>query len=503
MALAAKLQLRQAQSLVMTPQLMQSIKLLQLTHADLQAFIDQEIERNPLLERQDGEAPGEAGEADIAERGEATASEDWFESDAPPSSQAIAETMDSSLENVFPDDHGHTEPLTPELASSWKSGSTGSGAISEDLDIVELAAAALTLRDHVGQQIALSGLDPVANSIAWDMADSIDDAGYLRADIGETAERLGVDEAEVEAVLAVCQGFEPPGLFARDLAECLALQLKARDRFDPAMAALIENLELLARRDFVALRQICGVGQEDLTDMVTEIRALDPRPGFAFSRAGTPEAIIADVHVRQASDGSWAIELNSAALPRVLVDQTYFARVTAGANKEDKLFLTDCLQSANWLVRSLDQRAKTILKVASEIVRQQDGFLTHGVRHLRPMNLKTVAEAIGMHESTVSRVTSHKYMATPRGLFELRYFFTAAIQSAEGGEAHSSESVRDRIRELIDNEGGDVLSDDSIVEVLKRDGVDIARRTVAKYRESMNILSSVQRRREKRAMEAA
>lgn len=500
MALAAKLQLRQAQSLVMTPQLMQSIKLLQLTHVDLQAFIDQEIERNPLLERQDGE---EAGDGEQAERADKLEGDDWFETEAPPSTRVIAETMDASLENVFPDDHGASEPLAPDLAANWKSGGGGMSAqSSDDLDIGEFAAAVPTLRDHVGQQIAMSGLDRVANSIAWDLADSLDDAGYLRADLAETAGRLGIDEKDVMVVLKVCQGFEPAGLFARDLAECLALQLKARDRFDPAMAALVGHLELLARRDFAALRQVCGVGQDDLTDMVSEIRALDPRPGFAFSR-GMTETIVPDVNVRQAADGTWAIELNPAALPRVLVDHIYFARVSAGANREDKAFLTDCLQSANWLVRSLDQRARTILKVAAEIVRQQDGFLTYGIRHLRPMNLKTVAEAIGMHESTVSRVTAHKYMATPRGLFELRYFFTAAIQSAGGGEAHSSESVRDRIRELIENEGADVLSDDTIVEVLRRDGVDIARRTVAKYREGMNILSSVQRRREKRAMESA
>ncbi len=502
MALSARLQLRQSQSLVMTPQLMQSIKLLQLTHVDLLAFIDQEVERNPLLERQDGDDSGPEPDA-AAAREDNSSREDWFEADAPPSSQTIADTMDTSLENVFPDDHGHSEQLSPELTTNWKTGASSGGLSGADeLDIGELAAAQPTLRDHVGAQIALAGFNPVENSIAWDLADSLDDAGYLRAEAGETAARLGVTESEVNEVLAVCQDFEPAGLFARDLAECLSLQLRALDRLDPAMAALIDHLELLARRDFVSLRQICGVGQEDLTDMVAEIRALDPRPGFAFSR-GSTEAIVADVIVRPSSDGNWAIELNSNALPRVLVDQVYFNKVSSGANKDDKAFLTDCLQSANWLVRSLDQRARTILKVASEIVRQQDGFLTHGVRHLRPMNLKTVAEAIGMHESTVSRVTTHKFMATPRGLFELRYFFTAAIQSAEGGEAHSSESVRHRIRELIDNEGSDVLSDDTIVDVLKKDGVDIARRTVAKYRESMNILSSVQRRREKRAMEAA
>jgi RNA polymerase sigma-54 factor len=269
------------------------------------------------------------------------------------------------------------------------------------------------------------------------------------------------------------------------------------------MASLVANLDLLARRDFVALRRICGVDEEDLVGMVAEIRALNPRPGMAFS-AGSTDTIIADVLIRPANDGTWLVELNADALPRVLVDQVYFAEVSGHAkNQAEKEFLADCLQSANWLTRSLDQRAKTILKVASEIVRQQDAFLVHGVRHLRPLNLRTVADAIGMHESTVSRVTANKYMLTPRGVFELRYFFTAAIASAEGGDAHSSEAVRDRIKQFIEEERPvDVLSDDAIVDMLRKNGVDIARRTVAKYREGMNIPSSVQRRREKRALAA-
>jgi len=269
------------------------------------------------------------------------------------------------------------------------------------------------------------------------------------------------------------------------------------------MAAMVDNLELLARRDFQSLKRICGVDEEDLVDMMGEIRELDPKPGTAFS-SGTADPIVADVVVKSAADGTWLVELNPDTLPRVLVDQTYYARVSATARSDhDKDFLAECFQNANWLTRSLDQRARTILKVASEIVRQQDGFLDKGVRHLRPLNLRTVAEAIGMHESTVSRVTSNKYMLTPRGVFELRYFFTASIASAEGGEAHSSEAVRDQIRGLIDKEAAaDVLSDDAIVDILKKTGVDIARRTVAKYREGMNIPSSVQRRREKRVLAA-
>lgn len=298
-------------------------------------------------------------------------------------------------------------------------------------------------------------------------------------------------------MLARLQGFEPTGVFARDVAECLRLQLIERDRCDPAMAALLDNLDLLAKRDMAGLRRACEVDDEDLKEMLAELRALTPRPGAAFG--GEPAApITPDAVVRESLGGLWHVELNSDALPRLLVDQRYHARVSGGARSDaDKTFVADCLASANWLVRSLDQRAKTILKVASEIVRQQDGFLAFGVEHLRPLNLKTVAEAIGMHESTVSRVTSNKYLATPRGVFEMKFFFTAAIQASDGGAAHSAESVRHRIRQLIDAEAqpDSVLSDDRIVEILNETGVDIARRTVAKYREAMRIPSSVERRR--------
>jgi RNA polymerase sigma-54 factor len=302
-------------------------------------------------------------------------------------------------------------------------------------------------------------------------------------------------------VLGVIHGFEPTGVGARDLSECLRLQLQERNRFDPAMAALLENLQLLARRDMVGLKRACGVDDEDLREMIAELKALTPRPGAAFG--GEPSQPVApDVFVKEGLGGMWHVELNSDTLPRLLVDQRYHAQVSKAARSDqEKAFVADCMAQANWLVKSLDQRARTILKVSSEIVRQQDAFLAFGVEHLRPLNLKTVAEAIGMHESTVSRVTSNKYVATPRGLFELKFFFTSAIQATEGGEAHSAESVRHKIRQLIEAEAReeDVHSDDRIVEILKEAGVDIARRTVAKYREAMRIPSSVERRRRLKA----
>jgi RNA polymerase sigma-54 factor len=501
MGLTAKLQLRQSQSLVMTPQLMQSIRLLQLTHMELERFVDEEIERNPLLDRADIRDEDFAEPQVVAaSANDAPGDDAWVETEQAWSAEAMSEKLDSSLENIFPDDPGSADRLGPDLTAQWKSAMLGAGGGSGDFDMDDMAAAPVSLRDRVGEQIAFAFPDPGDRVIARELAEHLDDDGYMRADLGEIAERLGAGPAEIAAVLKTCQGFDPVGLFARDLAECLSLQLAQRDRLDPAMLALVGHLDLLARRDFAALKRICGVDEDDILDMLAEIRALDPRPGACFA-SGNSEAVVADVEVRAVTDGSWTVELNPETLPRVLIDHVYFARVSGRTKDQaEKDFLSECLQNANWLTRSLDQRAKTILKVASEIVRQQDGFLAHGVRHLRPLNLRTVADAIGMHESTVSRVTANKYMLTPRGVFELRYFFTASIAAAGGGEAHSSEAVRDRIREMVDGEAsGDVLSDDALVDMLKKSGIDIARRTVAKYREGMNIPSSVQRRREKRA----
>ena len=473
------------QGVNLTPQLLQSIRLLQLTRAELEQFIASEIERNPLLEREEpegfGPAPAEA---------------------APFSSEGMAERLDSSLENIFPDDPGVHDAIGPDLSMQWRS-AAGNGLAAtgpDNWNLEAVAAGAPTLREHARAQMILAIRDPVERLLAEELADHLDDAGYFTGDMDEIADRTGADRVLLDRVLKTCQSFEPAGLFATSLAECLALQLALRDRLDPAMQALLANLSLLARRDFQSLKRICGVDEEDLVDMLAEIRALDPKPGAAFS-SEPADPVVPDVIVRPSPDGGWAVELNPDALPRVLVNETYFATVSRHAGKEDRAFLSECLQNANWVARSLDQRAKTILKVASEIVRQQDAFLIHGVRHLRPLKLKDVADAIEMHESTVSRVAANKYMMTSRGVFELRYFFTTAIAAADGGDAHSAEAVRDRIRSVIEAERpDDVLSDDMLVDVLRKEGVDIARRTVAKYREGMNIPSSVQRRREKRAL---
>jgi RNA polymerase sigma-54 factor len=489
---------------VMTPQLMQAIKLLQLSNLDLAAFVEDELERNPLLERatEDGspvdQDPGGSEPATASASDGEQSSDEWLNGDLR-SRTEIEQTLDTPLDNVFPEEPAETASRAAQDAAPTAYTEWGGGASNdEDYNLEAFVAAEVTLTDHLSEQLAVSLSDPALRMIGRYLIDLVDEAGYLSGDLAAAAERLGTSIAEIESVLAILQTFDPPGICARDLSECLAIQLKEYNRYDPAMAALITRLDLLARRDFAQLKKICGVGDEDLADMIAEVRRLNPKPGLAFGSA-IVHPIVPDVFVRPAPDGAWLVELNSDTLPKVLLNQTYYAKVSGRTRRDtEKSYLAECLQNANWLVRALDQRARTILKVANEIVRQQDAFFARGVQHLRPLNLKTVAEAISMHESTVSRVTANKYMATSRGIFELKYFFTSAIAGAHGGEAHSAEAVRHRIRQLIDAEGvSDILSDDTIVDKLRDAGIDIARRTVAKYREAMRIPSSVQRRREK------
>jgi RNA polymerase sigma-54 factor len=482
----------------MTPQLMQAIKLLQLSNLDLSAYVDNELERNPLLERTaESEAEAERRSADGAAAQQPA--EEWAERPVDVADSAPVSDRDAA-DQAGDDDGPGAQSAQSEAPLGYSEWGSTPAARSDDGDynLEAFVSAERTLSDHLAEQLALAVNDPARRMIGQYLIDFIDEAGYLTGDLASVAEKLGTSLAEVESVLTILQTFDPVGICSRNLTECLSLQLRERDRFDPAMQALIEHIDLLAKRELGALRKICGVNEEDLADMIAEIRQLNPKPGLAFGST-LVQPIVPDVFVRPSTDGSFIVELNSDTLPKVLVNQIYYTQVTKSVkNDKEKSYLADCLQTATWLIRALDQRAKTILKVSEEIVRQQDGFFVHGVQHLRPLNLKTVADAIGMHESTVSRVTANKYMATNRGIFELKYFFTSAIASTSGGDAHSAEAVRHRIKQLIDAESGqDVLSDDTIVEKLKTAGIDIARRTVAKYREAMRIPSSVQRRREK------
>lgn len=498
MAMSPQIQMKQGQSLAMTPQLQQAIKLLQLSNIELATFVEEQLESNPLLERGTGtenrraedDAPAQTeSESGLAELNMETP--DGAAADAMDAPEA-ALNADASVADLVPD--------APSVGGEidWsKAGSGGSFNGSGDYDAAANTAQEITLVEHLNAQLAMAIHDERDRLIGTYLIDQVDENGYLRANMEELADRLGVTTARISSVLTVLQTFEPTGVLARSLSECLGLQLKERGELDGSMQALLENLPLLANHDLPKLAKICGLSLEDLGDYASRLRALAPKPGLAFG-SDAAAAVEPDVFVRDRPDGSWSVELNTETLPRVLVNSRYYAEVCGGTKDESvKTYMSECQQNASWLVKSLDQRARTILKVSSEIIKQQDGFFAFGVDHLRPLNLKAVADAIEMHESTVSRVTSNKYMSTPRGVFELKYFFTAAIASMDGGDAHSAEAVRHKIKILISEEKDpkSVLSDDKIVSLLQAQGIDIARRTVAKYREALGIPSSVQRRR--------
>ena len=507
MALTQRLDLRQSQSLVMTPQLQQAIKLLQLSNAELFDYVEGEIERNPLLEIDDSDnAVAPAEDAAAADRPAAEPRSELVGTDKLADSETLrgdADTpLDTDYDNVWTSDGAKEAGDPPAVESGhladWGRGNRRGFDGPAEFDLEQVLSNEVTLRDHLLSQVNTELADPTDRLVGAYLVDLVDASGYLTASTGPVAEQLGCGEERVRRVLENLRRFDPPGIFASDLSECLALQLADKNRLDPAMQALLDNLPLLAKRDFAALYRICGVDRDDLSEMVAEIRVLNPKPAQAFSHE-VAQTVIPDVLMRQQPGGGWLVELNADTLPKVLVNQRYFAEVNATVSKKsEKDYLSECFASANWLVKSLHQRATTILKVATEIVRQQDRYFAHGVQYMKPLILRDIAERISMHESTVSRVTSNKFIATPHGVFELKYFFTSAIQGANGEDAHSAEAVRFRIRSLIDAEACDaVLSDDGIVTILRSDGVDIARRTVAKYRESMRIPSSVQRRREK------
>lgn len=515
MAVSQRMDLRQSQTLVMTPQLQQAIKLLELSNIELAAYVEGELEQNPLLERADAE--GEARDAAPAEdreswddraapqgdeRGPERAAEGVVEMDEYARAEHIGDgdhtSFDTDYDNIY---DGGEVPFVPGAAGSqsdWTGAAKGGSHDGDDYGLEQTLAGEINLRDHLLAQLGMDLVDPTDRLIGLQLLDLLDEAGYITADLGEVATLLGCDVQRVEATLKKMQRFDPPGIFARNLRECLALQLADRNRLDPAMQTLLDHLDLLASRDRAQLMKLCGVDAEDFADMVSEIKALNPKPALSFDHAPMPP-VTPDILIHRQPDGSWIVELNSESLPRVLVNNAYYARVAREARgKPERDYIVERFNSANWLVKSLHQRATTILKVATEIVRQQDAFFRHGVTQLKPLIRRDIAEAIGMHESTVSRVAANKYLLTPRGLYELRYFFSAAIADTAGGEGHAAEAVKSRIRLLIDGETAErVFSDDQLVDLLKREGIDIARRTVAKYRESMRIPSSVQRRRDK------
>jgi RNA polymerase sigma-54 factor len=499
MALSPRLDLRQSQTLVMTPQLQQAIKLLALSNLEIETFIGEALDANPLLEL------GETG------------------GDSPPVATDLAtepELRRTSLESSPVDQligEGHVaedrpldiDPATLDIdadpgdrgadpARDFGTGGDGGSGGEEGPGIDDRAAPAATLGEHLHAQVGAAIRDPLLLFVARALIDRIDDAGYLATPLATLAEELALDLPTLEAALALVQSLDPTGVGARDLAECIALQAREADRYDPAMARLIANLDLVARGELARLKRMCGVDDEDFAQMLAELRGYDPKPGARFD-AGGGEPVTPDVLVTLLAGDGWTVAINQATLPRVLVNRSYYVEMRhACADKTARGWLSEKLADANWLVKALDQRQKTILKVASEIVRHQEAFFRHGVAHLRPLTLRTVADAIAMHESTVSRVTSNKYLHCSRGTFELKYFFTSGVASSSGEGAVSAEAVKASIRQLIEAEDvGAILSDDTLVDLLRGRGFDLARRTVAKYREAIGLGSSVQRRRQK------
>ena len=520
MVITSRLELRHSQSLVMTPQLQQAIKLLQMSNIDLNEFVESELAENPMLERDDSNASENhdgSGEKTNDSNESSGDGPDGLEAINMNSSDHVTEDQVNALDMESYDNVWDGEPVAePQGAianedsgslSEWSapaSSSSGAGGNDQfdaaDYSLEQTLSQEISLRDHLLNQIQMDITDPTDRIVALFLLDLLDEAGRISDELELAAERLGCSIGRVEKVLNQLQALDPPGIFARNLAECWAIQLRELDRFDPAMETLLENIELLKQHEYEKLSKLCGVDLEDIKDMIDEIWALSHKPAEAFDDVIT-QPITPDVIMRSGPSQTWLVELNNDTLPKVLVNNQYYALIRKSVRtKEEKQYVANKLQTANWLVKSLHQRATTILKVATEIVKQQDAFFAKGVEHLKPLVLRDIAEEIEMHESTVSRVTSNKYINTPRGIYELKYFFTTAISSSTGGDAHSAEFVRHRIKVLIDDEAPTkILSDDKLVELLKSDGIDIARRTVAKYREAMKIMSSVQRRREKNA----
>jgi RNA polymerase sigma-54 factor len=493
MALGPRLDIRQTQSLVMTPQLQQAIKLLAASNLEIETFISEALEANPLLDTGGSADPGEPERIEIAAPAgeEATADQLMMagggEGDAPLDLGAVDRDFDTG------------DGAGPSMRDAEWGAASGAGGDSGDMpDWEQLRAAEVTLAEHLEGQIGAVASDPQTAFIARHIIGLLDEAGYLPATLEDIALDLGVELYEAEAALELVQSLDPSGVGARSLAECIAIQAREADRYDPCMKALIDNLDLVARGEVERLKRLCRVDDEDFTDMLRELRSYNPRPGLAFATSDAG-SVVPDILVTANASAGWDIALNEDTLPKLIVNRGYFLELNAGATtRESQGWLKEKLADAHWLIRALDQRQKTILKTAAEIVKQQDGFFRRGVAELRPLTLREVAEQIGMHESTVSRVTSNKYLACARGTFELKYFFTSGVASADG-EGASSAAIKARIKALIDAEKAkNILSDQQLAEMLQKEGFDLARRTVAKYREAIGLGSSAERRRAKK-----
>lgn len=490
-----RLDLRQGQHLTMTPEMQQAIKLLQMSAQELSAFVAEELEQNPLL------VEAEADSENISDN--ETAERDTENTPVLDNREA---SDSSELANAQEFPELNDAPLDTEYRNLWGSDDVpgaGSGAPKEFADVTAIleqtATEEETLRDYLLDQLYNDVHDPAMRFIGAHLIDAIEESGYLPQDVAYIAETADCTAEQLELAVQTVQSFDPPGIAARSLKECLALQLKERDRLDPAMEALLEHLDLVAQGDMATLARCCEVDSEDVREMCAELRTLDPKPGLQFVHERV-ETIQPDVYVRRDSKGEWEVELNNEALPRVLIDRQYYAKINGQTqDKNEKQFLSQQMQTANWLIRAMDQRARSILTVATEIVARQQRFFEDGVAYLKPMVMREIAESVDLHESTVSRVAANKYIMTERGLFDMRYFFTSAVGGGSGEDSHSSTAVKHHIQRLIDAEDpAKILSDDALVKLLQQEGIEVARRTVAKYREALGIGSSPQRRKQKR-----
>ncbi len=486
MALGLELKLRMGMQLVMTPQLQMAIRLLQMSSMDLAEYLQEELDKNPLLERSEEKSVDgseERTEPPASQTANETGETPEASSDLPeppPSEERLSTDLpvDADWSDVYGDSHGTSSFEMP------------SGSEAPPLE--NTLTRGDTLADHLTWQLGVSALNERERTLGMAIIDAIDDNGYLTVTLDNLAEITGATLEEVEDALVLIQSFEPAGVAARSLAECLRMQLKSRKLAHHPYSTLLEHLEDLARRDFRKLKRVLKVNDEELSEAVALIQSLNPKPGLAF---GSDQAnyIAPDVFVRK-HEGEWIVEVNPDTMPKLRINRNYESVLENRINPDDKRFLAENARSAQWLIKSLEQRSSTIYRVAESIVRFQKDFLEYGPEHLKPLILKDVADDIGVHESTTSRVTSNKYMHTHRGIFELKYFFSSSLAS-QSGETHSSEAVKYKIKKLVESEPPRrPHSDEKLAKLLQEQGIAVARRTVAKYRDALNIPSSSRRK---------
>lgn len=481
MALAPKLEIKQTQSLKLTPQLRQAISLLQMTNLELSEFVEQELSSNPLLERED----------DILQSSEENLSEAETEEEF---------INDFDEQSSFDDFGSDTEGYNSFENADWSNYRQAKAHINADDDfdyISERLQSEKSLFDIIKEQIDLYFKDNREKIYAFILLEHLDASGYFTADLATIATKLKISISKLQKILNKMKQFEPSGIFAQNLAECLKIQLEDLGELSPSMQMLLDNLPLLAEQKYDKLCQLCDCKPEQIKSMVSKIKKLNPKPASAWGNVFNPN-VIPDVIVSRGSSGEYRVDLNPLSLPKLLINHRYYAEIKT--NKSASRYLKENMGRASFLIKAMHSRATSILRIAEEIVLRQYHFLEKGIDYLRPMTIKDLAETLDLSESTVSRASSGKYMATPIGTFELKYFFSNAAGSYLEGDSTSTTTIKHRIKKIIEAEDPKhILSDDNIVKLLENEGVKIARRTVAKYREALKIPTSAERKRLRRS----